>query len=99
MSHPEQENEVYLGDGDKRMVALHNKLVAAVKAMIVAVQEHSRVRTLQERTGAERRISATDRAIDALVYELYGLDESERAVVDAAVAPEENTVESMTAAK
>jgi type I restriction-modification system DNA methylase subunit len=81
--------------GDKRMVTLHDKLVAAVKAMIAAVEEYSTVRTPQEQTAIERRILATDRAIDNLVYDLYGLDDSERKIVDAAFASEANSIEYM----
>ena len=77
------------------MVKLHDKLVAAVKAMIAVVEEYSTVRTPQEQTAIERRILATDRAIDNLVYDLYGLDDSERKIVDAAFASEANSIEYM----
>jgi len=36
-----------------------------------------------ERTLLARRIEATDRQIDALVYELYGLTEEEIGIVEA----------------
>jgi len=36
-----------------------------------------------ERTLIARRIEATDRQIDALVYELYGLKEEEIGIVEA----------------
>ena len=35
-----------------------------------------------EQTALERKIEATDRQIDALVYELYGLTEEEIAIVE-----------------
>jgi hypothetical protein len=38
-------------------------------------------RTPQEQTGLQRRIEATDRQIDALVYELYALTEEEIGIV------------------
>jgi predicted P-loop ATPase len=82
-------------DEDKRMVAVHNKLVATVKVMIAAAEEYSTVRTPQEQTAIERRILATDRAIDNLVYDLYGLDDSERKIVDAAFALGANSIEYM----
>jgi hypothetical protein len=85
----------FVDHDDKRMVTLHDKLVAAVKAMIAAVDEYSTVRTPQEQTAIERRILATDRAIDDLVYDLYGLDDSERKIVDAAFASEANSIEYM----
>ena len=81
--------------GDKRTVTLHDKLVAAVRAMIAAVEEHSAARTPQEQTAIERRILATDRTIDNLVYDLYGLDDSERDIVDGAFASEANSIEYM----
>ena len=39
-------------------------------------------RTPQDQTALERQIEATDRQIDALVYELYGLTEEEIAIVE-----------------
>ena len=39
-------------------------------------------RTPHEQTALERQIEATDRQIDALVYELYGLTEEEIAIVE-----------------
>jgi hypothetical protein len=40
--------------------------------------------TDHERTVIERQIEATDREIDRLVYELYGLSEEEIALVEGA---------------
>ena len=39
-------------------------------------------RTPHEQTALERQIEATDRQIDALVYELYELTEEEIAIVE-----------------
>jgi len=39
-------------------------------------------RTPHEQTALERQIEATDRQIDSLVYELYGLTEEEIAIVE-----------------
>jgi len=44
--------------------------------------ELGRARTDQERAAAERQIRATDRQIDKLVYELYGLADDEIAIVE-----------------
>ncbi len=41
---------------------------------------------LQKRDQIEREIAATDRQIDALVYQLYGLTDEEIAIVEAATA-------------
>jgi len=40
------------------------------------------VKTDQENTTIRRQIEATDAAIDALVYELYGLTEEEIGIVE-----------------
>ncbi len=41
-------------------------------------------KTAHERTVIERDIAATDRQIDRLVYDLYGLTEEEIAIVEEA---------------
>ena len=51
------------------MLDLHRKLAAAVMG--------------QEETVHQRQIVATDRLIDRLVYELYGLTEDEIGIVEA----------------
>ena len=51
----------------ERMLALHTQ----------------RQRTPHEQETVQREIEATDRAIDALVYELYGLTEEEIRIVEA----------------
>jgi hypothetical protein len=50
------------------MLQLHHDLAAA--------------KTAHDKTLVERQIAATDRQIDRLVYELYGLTEEEIAVVE-----------------
>ncbi|NUO82790.1 hypothetical protein HUU05_22185 [candidate division KSB1 bacterium] len=52
----------------ERMLALHKQLAAAKL-------EH-------EQTALKRQIAATDRQIDHLVYELYGLTEDEIKIVE-----------------
>jgi hypothetical protein len=54
-----------------QMISLHKQLKEAT-------------RTPHEQTGLQRQIEATDRQIDALVYELYGLTEEEIKIVEAA---------------
>ena len=39
-------------------------------------------RTAPDKTAIERQIAATDKQIDALVYELYGLTEDEIRIVE-----------------
>ncbi|MCG3126008.1 MAG: hypothetical protein CHACPFDD_00836 [Phycisphaerae bacterium] len=41
-------------------------------------------RTAHDKTALQRQIEATDRQIDRLVYELYGLTEDEIRIVEAA---------------
>ena len=50
------------------MLELHKKLPVA--------------RTPDEKTRIERDVAATDKAIDNLVYELYGLTDEEIAIVE-----------------
>ena len=50
------------------MLALHKQLAAA--------------KIGHEQTALQRQIEATDRQIDALVYELYGLTEEEIKIVE-----------------
>jgi len=56
-------------------VARHDHMVALVEQMLVLHKQLPLARTPHEQTALERRIEATDRQIDALVYELYGLTE------------------------
>ncbi len=55
-------------DTSRHIFGLHRKVCKA--------------RTAHERTVIERDIAATDGRIDRLVYELYGLTEKERRIVD-----------------
>jgi len=48
--------------------------------------ERKKKKTPQEKTVVERQIDATDREIDALVYELYGLSKDEMKIVEEATA-------------
>jgi len=59
------------------MVELVQTMLDLHKALSSAGQDH-------ERTLIARRIEATDRQIDRLVYELYGLTEEEIEIVEAA---------------
>jgi hypothetical protein len=45
--------------------------------MLVLNEKLTSVRTDHEKTTLQRQIDATDRQIDQLVYELYGLTENE----------------------
>ena len=60
--------------------ARHEQMVALVTRML---DLHKRSpRTPQEQESLAREIESTDRRIDALVYELYGLNEDEIRIVE-----------------
>ena len=61
---------------------LHDKLVALVDKMLVLVPRLRSAKSETERATLQNAVSATDRAIDALVYELYGLTPDEIALVE-----------------
>ena len=63
-------------------VARHDRMVALVEQMLALHKQLPQVRTPHEQTALERQIEATDRQIDVLVYELYGLTEEEIAIVE-----------------
>ena len=63
-------------------VARHDKLVALVDKMLLLVPKLRSAKTDGDRATLENAVAATDRAIDALVYELYGLTAEEIALVE-----------------
>ncbi|MDI6615360.1 MAG: TaqI-like C-terminal specificity domain-containing protein [Syntrophaceae bacterium] len=65
--------------------ARHDRMVALVEQMLALHKELPAAATDHEETLIRRRIEATDRKIDALVYELYGLTPEEIAVVEGSV--------------
>jgi hypothetical protein len=62
--------------------ARHDRMVELVAVHARSTQ--TRLCRHRSRPGAARRIEATDRQIDRLVYELYGLTEEEIGIVEAA---------------
>jgi len=60
----------------------HDKMVALVEQMLAAHKSLAVAQTPQEKARLERQIEVTDRAIDALVYELYGLSREEIQIVE-----------------
>ena len=57
-------------------------MVTLVERMFDLNKRLPETKTDQERTIIERQIAATDKEIDELVYELYGLTEEEIAIVE-----------------
>ena len=56
-------------------------MVALVERMLDLNKRLPGARTDQEQTFIKRQIAVTDKEIDELVYELYGLTEEERKIV------------------
>ncbi|HMD67622.1 MAG TPA: TaqI-like C-terminal specificity domain-containing protein, partial [Chitinivibrionales bacterium] len=62
--------------------SLHDKMVSLVSTMLSLHQELLLAKTDQEKTVLQRQITSTDRRIDELVYELYGLTKEEIEIVE-----------------
>jgi hypothetical protein len=67
---------------DKQDRACHEKMVALVEQTLKLHRDLAAAKTAHDKTLAERQIAATDKQIDRLVYELYGLTDAEIAVVE-----------------
>jgi len=57
-------------------------MVQLAEQMLALNKQLAEARTGHDTTFIQRQIDATDRLIDRLVYELYGLTEEEIAVVE-----------------
>jgi hypothetical protein len=64
--------------------ARHNKMIYLVERMLNLHKRLSQAKAPSEKGRLQRQIDATDREIDRLVYDLYGLTEEEIRIVDAA---------------
>ncbi len=62
----------------------HDRMVQMVERMLALHKELAQARTEHEKTALQRQIEATDRQIDNLVYELYGLGEEEIRLIEEA---------------
>ncbi len=67
---------------DSEDVARHDRVVGLVERMLALQERLSEARIERERTVIGHQISATDKQIDRLVYELYGLTDEEIEVVE-----------------
>ena len=61
-------------------------VAAPVERLLELHKQQAEARTPADRELYARQIEATDREIDALVYELYGLTEEEMGVVEGPVS-------------
>jgi type I restriction-modification system DNA methylase subunit len=64
-------------------VILHDRIVCIVKKLIEIIEKLEITKDLHTRELFQRQIDATDRQIDQLVYQLYGLTEEEIRIVEA----------------
>lgn len=62
--------------------ARHDRMVQLVEQMLSLQKQLSNAKTGHDQTHLQRQIDATDRQIDKLVYELYGLADEEILVVE-----------------
>lgn len=63
-------------------VARHDRMVSLVETMLDLNKKLDDAKLGSEKEMIQRRIDATDDAIDKLVYELYGLSEEEIAIIE-----------------
>jgi hypothetical protein len=62
--------------------ARHDKMVALVDQMISHNKHFASAKTDHEKTALQRQIDATEKQIDRLVYDLYGLTEAEQEIIE-----------------
>jgi predicted type IV restriction endonuclease len=67
-------------------VLQNSELSAFGRRMLTIHEQLVRTKTTHERTALQRQIEATDREIDRLVYDLYGLTDEEIRIVEEATA-------------
>jgi len=67
---------------DPADVARHDRMVSLVERMLELHKRLAQAQTSTDRDLYQRQIESTDRQIDALVYELYGLTKEEIAVIE-----------------
>jgi hypothetical protein len=67
---------------DSGDAAQHTQMVSLVETMLSLHTKLTTASTPNDKTFLQRQIEATDRQIDALVYELYGLTQAEIDLVE-----------------
>jgi hypothetical protein len=68
----------------RREKAQHDRMVSLVDSMLAMHKQLASAKGEAQRVAIQRQIEATDREIDRLVYDLYGLTEEEIAIVEGA---------------
>jgi len=71
-----------INSSDPSDKSYHDSMVALVKQMLELHKQSASAKTDHDKTAIQRQIDATDRQIDQLVYELYGLTEEEIRIVE-----------------
>lgn len=71
-------------EGDRKIWARHDRMVKLVQGMLTLHKELDAAKTPTDKTAIQRQIDATDRQIDQLVYQLYGLTDDEIKIVEEA---------------
>ncbi|MDD1779280.1 MAG: methyltransferase, partial [Candidatus Helarchaeota archaeon] len=66
-------------------VSRHDRMVSLVESMLALHKQFAAARLPDEKERLQRQIQSTDRQIDRLVYELYGLTEEEIKIVEGEV--------------
>jgi len=66
-------------------VAVHDRMVSLVNAMLDLHKQRAAALTADDKIAIQRIIDATDKEIDKMVYELYGLTEEEIGIVEEAL--------------
>src|SRR5207247_5019777 len=70
-------NKQYIEQLPVRLPRRSATLIELVETMLGLQRERAKARHPQDKERIEREINATDRQIDRLVYELYGLSDEE----------------------
>ena len=60
----------------------HGKIVGLVETILKLHKDLPKAKTPDEQESIQRQIEATDKQIDRLVYELYGLTDEEIKIVE-----------------
>lgn len=73
--------------GDRRRRSAQDRVVELVRRMLKLQTQRVKAKSPSDKTAVKRQIDATDRQIDQLVYELYGLSDDEIRIVESATEP------------
>ena len=77
---------IHVPAGNKAERSRHDRIVDLVDRMLVLHPQLAKAKSPPDRARLESQIAATDRKIDQLVYELYGLTDAEIRIVEEGTA-------------